>query len=278
MCSVSSAESSADMTHAVESEPQDIARFGVLGSLVIWQGRRTIHVPAAKHRAVLAVLLIHANEQIAVETLVDELWPDAPPETARKTVQGYVWRLRRALGGAAGQVETVNSGYRLVVPRDGSDLQQFERAIGDAQVAALAGQSENAADLLARSLRLWRGPAFAGVARTPLVEAHAARMAEAKLAAHELRISTRLEINRHSEVIPELVGLVTEYPGRESLYRLLMTALYRAGRRLDALEVFERLRRTLGSEYGLDPDQETVALQQAVLRGSHTPVSRHWAR
>ncbi len=243
-----------------------VARFGVLGPLVIWQGPQASRIAAAKHRTVLAVLLAHANQPVSIERLVDELWPDAAPETARKTLQGYVWRLRRTLGRSAGQLATVDSGYQLVLSDDGLDLLEFDRAVRAARVALTAGQPETAARGLAGALRLWRGAAYAGVARTPLIEAQAARLEEAKLGAHELLLSTRLHTCHHREVIPELVGLVSAHPGRESLHRLLMAALFHAGRRLDALEAFAGLRRTLATNYGLDPDRETMVLHQAILR------------
>jgi SARP family transcriptional regulator, regulator of embCAB operon len=247
-------------------------RFGVLGPLAIWRGGRSSQVAAAKHRTVLAILLANANRTVHIDTLVDELWPEAAPDTARKTVQGYIWRLRRALGPFSGHLATVDSGYQVVLSADGLDALEFERSCGAARAAMASGSAAAAVEDLTRAVQLWRGPAFACVTRTPAIEAQAVRLDEALLTAKEMLIAARIELGQCREVVPDLVGLTAGYPHRESVHRQLMTALYHSGRRLDALEVFQRLQQRLAEEYGLDPDRETAELQQAILRdsvGSH---------
>lgn len=248
--------------------PSAAVRFGVLGPVTIWRGSAAAPVTAAKHRSVLAVLLVHANRVVGVDTLVDELWTDSAPSTARKTVQGYVWRLRRAIGPASDALTTVDSGYQVRVCEDQLDLLAFERRVSSARTANEAGRPGVAVDSLTSALQLWRGPAFAGVPRTPLIDAQVQRLVETRLAAHELLADAKLALGRHREAVPELIELVAAYPCRESLHRLLMAALYRSGRQPDALAVFMGLQRRLAADYGVDPHHETKSLHRAILRGA----------
>ncbi|KAB8189598.1 hypothetical protein FH608_039090 [Nonomuraea phyllanthi] len=261
------------MNHAMFPDPSSrrpntlgALRFGVLGTLAIWWEEGCIEIAAAKHRTVLAILLANPNRTVNVGMLIDELWPGLAPSTARKTVQGYVWRLRRALGPFADRLVTTGSGYRMVLPADGTDVLEFERSVDTARVALHAGASERAVGELTRALDLWRGPAFDCVPRSPAIEAYAVRLDEAYVAAQESLIATRLSLGRPAEVVPDLVGLAAAHPHRESLHRHLMTALHRTGRRLDALDVFRRLRFRLAADYGLEPDRQTVELHQALLQ------------
>lgn len=243
-------------------------RFGVLGPVAVRLDREAAGIAAAKHRAVLAVLLVRPGRQVSVDALVDALWGEEPPDTARKAVHGYVWRLRRVLGAAAARLVTTESGYRLVVTPDEVDVGRFDRLVAQARGEIRDGRDDRAVRTLTDALSLWRGPAFADVPRTPTVEAYAARLEEVRLQTLERLVGIQLALGRYEEALPDLVEWSAAHPYRESLQRLLMTALYRSGRRIDALAVYTGLRRALVSDYGMDPEAETVRLNESILRDS----------
>lgn len=244
-------------------------RFGVLGSLEVWTGQDLLRFPATRQRTIIAVLLANVNRPVTMDTLVTELWSETPPSTARKTVQGYIWRIRRTLARSAGLLTSTEYGYRLTL--DGADLDALEfTALVRSARLNLPGRPDAAALELTRALGLWRGPAYASVPGSLIVNAEAARLDEARTCAYELMMTAYLYLGRQHEAIPDLTWLAAVHPQRESVHRLLMAALFRAGRRLDALSVYARLRRQLADEYGLDPQRETVALHQEILRGTAT--------
>jgi SARP family transcriptional regulator, regulator of embCAB operon len=240
-------------------------RCGVLGPLAVWNGPEQTRIAPAKHRSVLAFLLVNVNQPVPIDAVVDELWTDDPPATARKTVQGYVWRLRSTLRPLAGALATVENGYRLELPNHALDSLEFSRLVSFARSELAARRLNGAIDNLTAALRLWRGPAFSCVPRTPTIAAHAAGLDEARVIVQELLIATALDLDRPAEVVPELMVLASAHPYRESVHRLLMTALHRTGRRSEALGVFTKLREALAAEHGLDPDLETLGLHRAIL-------------
>ncbi|MFC5744747.1 AfsR/SARP family transcriptional regulator [Actinomadura rugatobispora] len=248
-------------------EEEGPLRFGVLGPLTVHRGTMPIHLAAARHRMVLGVLLAKANCVVSSEQLIDELWPGMPPLTARKTIQGYVWRIRRGLRLPSSQLTTIASGYRLSVTADSLDALEFEHLTDAAGTALSDGRREHAATLLSEALGRWRGLAFDCIPAAPALQAEAARLNEAKLKAYEDLVTVRIGMGQCSGVIPRLTGMVSAYPHRESMHRLLMIALYLDGRPLDALDVFARFRRTAAAEYGLDPHRETTLLHEKILQG-----------
>ena len=234
--------------------------FLVLGPLEVRNGEETVRLGAAKQRALLGVLLLHANETVSTSRLVDELWGERPPATAVNLVQGYVHALRKQLGD--GVLETQAPGYRLKVEPRSLDLTEFERLTEEARQAPAA----HAVELRRRALALWRGPPLEDVALEGPDRHTLARLSEVRLSTQVDRIDAELELGRHAQLVGELEALVAEHPYQERAAALLMLALYRSGRQAEALEVYRTVRRRLSDELGLQPGQELRELEAAILR------------
>ena len=234
--------------------------FLVLGPLEVHEGEKTVRLGAAKQRALLGVLLLHANETVSIARLVDELWGERPPATAENLVQGYVYALRKQLGD--GVVETQAPGYRLRVDPGSLDLLEFERLIEEARTAPVAHSIE----LRRRALALWRGPPLADVALEGPERHSLGRLSEQRLTTQIERIDAEVQLGRHAHVLGELEALVAGHPYQERAAALLMLALYRSGRQADALEVYRTVRGRLSDELGLQPGKELRDLEAAILR------------
>jgi predicted ATPase/DNA-binding SARP family transcriptional activator len=226
-------------------------------------------VPAGKQRALLALLAVRAPHPVSAESAAEALWPRAAPAEAMRSLQVTVSRLRRSLADGGAALETVASGYRLVVEADAIDARRFETLVDAAQAAGVEGDAAAARRLLDDALGLWRGPALADVGFESFAQAEIARLEELRVAALEERIDARLSQGEHALVVAELEQLTAEHPSRERLVGLLMLALYRCGRQSDALAVYARGRLRLDEELGLEPSPELQRLQQAILR--HDP-------
>jgi DNA-binding SARP family transcriptional activator len=240
-----------------------LAEFRVLGPVEVAVEGCPVPIPAAKPRALLVLLLLERNRVVSVDTLIDELWGEEPPETATKALQGYISQLRKALG--AERVATKPPGYALRVEEGELDLDRFEHLAREGRERLAGGDARAAADRLREALELWRGPALTEFSE-PFAAAAAARLEDARVAALEGRIDADLALGRHAELVPELELLVAAEPYRERLRGLSMLALYRAGRQADALEVYRQTRETLVDELGIEPSRELQELEQAILR------------
>jgi DNA-binding SARP family transcriptional activator len=238
--------------------------FRLLGPLEVAEHDRLLVLGGIKPRSLLALLLLHANEVVSADRLIDELWGDEPPATVAKSVQVHVSRLRKELG--EGRLVTRAPGYVLHVDPSELDLARFERLIGEARNA----DPEAARRSCARPLELWRGPALADLAYEAFAQTEIARLEELRLAALEQRIDADLATGRHAEGVGELEALVAGYPLRERLRCQLMLALYRSGRQAEALGAYRAARRVLSEELGLEPSEELRRLEQAILR--HDPA------
>jgi DNA-binding SARP family transcriptional activator len=238
--------------------------FRILGPLEVRRDRQPMPIAGAKERALLAILLLAANEPVTTDRLVDELWGEAPPSTARKSLQVRVATLRRLL--PDGVLVTRGGSYVIEVERDQLDLHRFERLVSEASDALEAGEPDEAASMLRDALALWRGPALADFAYESFAEPAIARLEELRLAALELRIEAELSAGRHTQLIGELKGLIAAHPVRERLRGQLMLALYRDGRQAEALELYQQTRQTLSEELGIEPGPALQELQRAVLR------------
>jgi DNA-binding SARP family transcriptional activator/pimeloyl-ACP methyl ester carboxylesterase len=236
----------------------------VLGPLTIGDPDDPVSVPAAKERALLADLLCRANRHAAAASLIDDLWGENPPRTAAKTLQTYVLHLRRFLGS---DLRTEPGGYRLCVQENELDAAVFEAAVGEARLTLLRGDPARAAERLAEVLALWRGRAYEDV-DCPVVAAEAVRLEELRAAAEEDWIEARLGAGLDNSLVGDLEALVARYPLRERMWAHLMTALYRAGRQSDALEAYQRARRHLVAEIGVEPGPQLRRMEQAVLEHS----------
>ena len=239
--------------------------FRILGPVEVHGEHGALVLGGVKPRAILAVLLLHANESVSAERLALALWGQDAPPSAVKRIQVHVSRLRKALGGSD-TVSTTSAGYEMRVQPGELDLERFARLFEDGRRALAAAQAEDAAALLCEALRLWRGPALADLAFEPFAPAEIARLEEQRLAAVEARVAADLERGRHSTLVGELRQLVSANPTREALVGQLMLALYRCGRQRDALDVYSRTRAYLANELGLEPGTALKNRQQAILK------------
>ena len=207
---------------------------------------------------------MHAPLPVSADALIDELWAGEPPEGAATTLRSYVSRLRSALGDAP--IERVSSGYALDMPPESIDVGRFEAHARDGLELQRRRRHRRAAHDLRAALELWRGEPFAGVSVDGVLRAEAARLEELHMNVLEARIESDLELGSDAELLDELEGLVARHPFRERLWRLLMVALYRAGRQADALAAYHRARAALEEELGIDPGVDLQALEAAILR------------
>jgi len=233
--------------------------FRLLGPLEVVEHDRSLALGGRKQRSLLAILLLHANDVVSTERLIDELWGESPPATVAKSIQVYVSRLRKQLGGS--RLVTRTPGYVLHADPSELDVARFERLV----VEARSADPRTAAERLREALALWRGPPLADLAYERFAQAEIARLGELRVAALEQRIDAELASGRHVEVVGDLEALVSEYPLRERLRRQLMLALYRSGRQAEALETYRAARKALVEELGIEPARELRELQQAIL-------------
>jgi YVTN family beta-propeller protein len=238
--------------------------FRILGPLEVLDGQQAVRLGAAKQRALLGVLLLHANETVSSARLIDGLWGERPPPTAEKLVQGYVHALRKTLG--AGVVVTRAPGYELQVEAGSLDIQEFERLIDEARASKL----EQAVELRAQALALWRGAPLADVVLEGPERNTLARLSELRLTTQIERIDAELALGRDAQLVGELESLAAANPYQERVAAQLMLALYRSGRQADALHVYQTVRRALSDELGLQPGQELRGLEAAILRQDET--------
>ena len=244
-------------------------RVEVLGPLQAWRGDTRLTLGPVQQRVVLAVLALHANRPVRREQLIEVVWGEAAPAYAVNLVQKYVSGLRRAFE----PVRSVRSpslltwsdvGYRLSLPPGCLDLEVFDREVGRARAAKAAGELPEALQAMRAAMQLWRGPAFDGLA-SPLLEAERTRLEERRISLLEERIEIDLVVGNDQDLVAELNRLVAEYPLRERLRGSLMAALYRNGRRGEALAAFHALARHLREELGVDPSAELQELYKRLL-------------
>ena len=245
--------------------------FGVLGPLEARAEGRPLALGGGKQRAVLALLLLQANQVVSADRLVDALWGEEPPPTASTALQGLVSQLRKALeparepGALARVLVTQPPGYLVRIAPAQLDLHRFERLVEEGSRSLAGGRASEAAKLLREALGLWRGPALADFAYEAFAQTTIARLEELRLAAVELRIDADLALGRHAELAGELDALAREHPLRERFRAQLMLALYRAGRQAEALEAYQEARRALVEELGIDPSPALQRLERDIL-------------
>jgi YVTN family beta-propeller protein len=239
--------------------------FRVLGALEVREdGDRPIPLGAGKQRAALAILLLHANEVVGTERLIDELWGESPPRAARKALQVYVTHLRKALGSE--RIRTRAPGYVLELAPDELDLHRFERLVEEGRDLRANGDPAGATAALREALALWKGQPLADFTFEPFAQTEIPRLEEQRLEALEERIDAELALGHGSELVAELEALVAKHPYRERLRGQLMLALYRAGRQADALAAYQEARKLLVEELGVEPSPALQRLEGAILR------------
>ena len=223
-----------------------------------------ISLGGPRPRAVLAQLLLHPNEVVSSERLIDAVWGASPPAAAQGALQVHVHSLRKALG--ADRIVTRAPGYLIRVDNGDVDAARFESLVAEGERLIGVGDSAGAVTVLEDALGLWRGPAFADLAYESFAQRGADRLEELRLVALELRMEGELALGRHAALVPELEALVAEHPLRERFRAQLMLALYRANRQADALNAYQDARAALVDGLGIDPGPELRELQQAMLR------------
>jgi DNA-binding SARP family transcriptional activator len=238
--------------------------YRILGPLEAWNQGRELSLGGPKPRALLALLLLHANELVPADRLIDELWGEDSPEDAAAALRVNVSRLRKSL--PQDVLTTRSPGYELNVEPDALDLHRFERLVEDGRSLLGRGLAADASERLREALSLWRGPALADFAYESFAQSAIARLEEIRVAAVELRIDADLALGRNDELVGELEALVAEHPFRERLRRYLMTALYRSGRQAHALEAYQDARRALVDGLGIAPSTALHELERAILR------------
>jgi predicted ATPase/DNA-binding SARP family transcriptional activator len=245
--------------------------FKVLGPIEVFEGRRLIEVGPRMPRAILAILLLNANRVVSLERLIDLLWDDEPPGTARGSVQAYVSNLRRVLepnrpARSPPQVLiTQPPGYLLRVPADAIDAVRFEALVSEGRNLLAEGRPQPAGETLRRALNLWRGAPFADLAFERFLQPEIVRLGELHATATEAAVEAELALGRHASVVADLERLVTAEPLREQRWGLLALALYRCGRQAEGLRVLAEARGTLNEELGLDPGPALRQLEDEIL-------------
>ncbi|MEV4616087.1 BTAD domain-containing putative transcriptional regulator [Kitasatospora sp. NPDC049258] len=240
--------------------------FCVLGSLLVRDGSGEHVVPAAKQRVLLAALLLRPGQVVPADVLADTIWNFSPPPSAATTLRNYVMRLRRSLGAAGERIGTREGGYLIELDPSELDAWRFESLRAQGVAALREGAYERAAELLGSALGLWRGPALIDVPSDALHQFEADRLNEGRLDAVEAWMEAELRLGRHQAVVAELRALTAEHPGRERFWAQLMTALHRSGRRTEALNAYQQVRRTLVEEIGVEPGAEIREVHRIILR------------
>jgi DNA-binding SARP family transcriptional activator len=235
--------------------------FRILGPLEVSDETGSLLLGGQKQRSVLALLLLEAPRPVSTDRLIDALWGEQPPRTASTSLQNFISQLRKTVG--AEVLVTKPPGYALAIRPEQLDLERFRQLVAEARSAPEPGQR---ASILQQALGLWRGPPLADVEFEAFAQSEITRLKEERLAALEERIDADLEAGRHGELTGELEALVDRYPVRERLRAHLMLALYRSGRQIEALNVYQDARRTLVEQLGIEPGRDLQELHGAILR------------
>jgi DNA-binding SARP family transcriptional activator/Tfp pilus assembly protein PilF len=248
--------------------------FGLLGPLVVRRDGQVISVPGGKPRAVLAALLLNADQQVAAGQLAEVLWGADPPPSARESLQNHVKRLRQALGpDGRARIVTRPGGYAIRVASGELDVTRFQAALTSARAAARDRSWDKASAQASAALLLWRGEPLADVGSELLAQRMLPHLTEIWLQARETRLEAEIELGRHAETVVELRRLVAEHPLREHLHALLMLALRQCGQRADALTAYQAARRILIAELGAEPGPELRREHEQILVSDRDAVT-----
>ena len=249
--------------------------FRILGPLEARDETGPVELVGGKEKALLALLLLHADRVVPIDRLVDDLWGHEVPDSARKMVQIYVSHLRKRLPDEL--LRTRAPGYLADLDGHSLDLRRFEELVEHGHESLVQGRAKEAAAQFNQALALWRGPALAEF-QEPFAQLESSRLEEQRLACLEERIEAELALGRHAQLVAELDALVQHHPHRERLRGQLMLALYRSGRHAEALDAFQTFRRRLADELGIDPPPRLRELEGQMLRQEqsldHVPEPR----
>lgn len=247
--------------------------FRILGPLEVVDQRGSVEIPSVKASTLLIALLTKPNEVVCVDRLSEWLWPSGAPRSPVAALYAHVSVLRRTLEpgrrpwGQSSMVITKPPGYLLKVPHGSLDTLCFEQRVREGRAALDRCDPERARSFLREGLDLWRGDALSDVMMVDAAQPEIRRLEELRLTALTLRFRAELALGGHLEAVPELIPLSRAHPLREDLHALLMLALWRSGRRADALEVYERARDALASEMALEPEQNLRRIEAAIVAG-----------
>lgn len=242
-------------------------RFGLLGPVRVCQGERELKLGTPQQCAVLGWLLLAKCQWVSLDQLIERVWAARPPVAAAAAVRTYVSQLRRLLvyDGSGTTISSGRAGYQLSVPSGALDLTEFDQRLRRGRTLRENGDRGGAVAELHRALDLWRGEALGG-ARADYVSAERDRLEWLRLLALQERIALDIELGRHAEVLPDLLVLTRLHPLEERLRWLQMLALYRAGRRAEALRVYRDVWELLNSSLGIEPGAQLRTLHTQVLR------------
>ena len=246
----------------------------ILGPVGVSAGRRLVDLGGPKQRAVLALLLVHANRIVTLDRLIDALWGDAPPARATATLQVFISNLRRSLEPDRAPrapptiLLTRPPGYLLSLAPGDLDADRFEAQAEKGRRLLLEGNPSAAHTTLSAALSLWNGPALGEFAGESFAQAEANRLEGLRMLAVEDRVQAELDLGRHQLATTELESLIAEHPLHERLWAMLMLAEYRAGRQAEALRTYQRARLQLGEELGIEPGPALQRLEHDILEQS----------
>ncbi|MCW8096294.1 AfsR/SARP family transcriptional regulator [Streptomyces tauricus] len=250
-------------------------RYEIMGPVRVIDGEEQRTINARKVEILLAVLLVRHNQVVTVEQLIQEIWGDEPPRRVSAALYVHVSQVRKflkRLGGKDDPVLTRPPGYMVCLGSDGLDLRDFDGLMKKGREHFRARDFEAAGRSFENALGLCRGPLLDGVCRGPILRGFQTWCDEAALECREMLMDARLALGRHRELIGDLYRLGTEHPMRETFHRQLMLALYRSDRQADALQVYQRARRTLKDELGLEPGRALQEMQHAILTADNRLV------
>jgi DNA-binding SARP family transcriptional activator len=239
--------------------------FRLLGPVEVLRSGGAVALGGAKPRALLALLLIHRNEVVSRDTLIEALWPNRPPGTAAHSLDIQISRLRKAFAPEE-LLKTRSGGYVLDVDPEQVDVHRFEQLLERGRQQSADGKHAHALATLEDALELWRGPPLADLAYEDFARTEIERLNELRLVATEERIEAELVLGRHDTLVPELEGLIAKHGLRERLRGQLMLALYRSGRHAEAVRVYADARKRLIEDLGMEPSRQLRELEQAMLR------------
>lgn len=248
--------------------------FSVLGTMEIQTRNRISRPKGAMIQTLFASLLVEGDRFIRADALAEELWGGAPPAKSDNALQANVSRLRRLLakaepGRCVSRLMANVSGYRLGVHWTELDASVFQHKVDDVRSRPSTDLRRDVADLR-EALALWRGPVFGGLIGGPICQTATAKYEESRTAALELLYDVELKVDGHARIIPELTELVRKHPLREQFCSLLMVALYRSGRQIDALDAYRKLKHQLDEDLGVEPSPVLRRYEQAIL--NHDPL------
>ena len=248
---------------------EDQLEFRILGPLEVERGN-PVPVGAGREAALLGALLLRPNRTVSTDSLIEALWDEGPPASAREMIRIYVARLRKDLrrAGAGDAIATVAGGYAINIGDATLDASRFEQLRAEGLAASAAGDAERAVTTLAQAAALWRGATLAHLELFGYAYEEIRRLEELRIATIEARIDGELELGHGQDLVAELGALIREHPYRERLRASLMLTLYRGGRQTESLAAYRDASRTLLT-LGLEPGPELRELERSVL--SHDP-------